>query len=260
MLVALGQDQVGPLPGRQDVLFQIQIVDILPDVAGDLGRLALGQLGVVVEVGVRIREGAAAKLEETLDIPGAQQFGVGIHIDGEVDEVRYEDAVRILRVVHAALQHIEPFQDQDVRLLHHLLLIRNDVVDEMGVNGGLDFLVAGADVGDKLHQMADVVGLREPLAAHQAALFQHLVGVEKAVGGDQLHPRVLRPALQQRLHDARRGALAACHTAGDADDVGALAARLTEELFQHPAAALLGLDVEIEQTGEGQIDLFHLLQ
>jgi len=75
VLVALGEDEVGPLPGRQDVLLQIQVVDILPDVVGDLGRLALGQLGVVVEIGVGIREGAAAEFEKTIDVPGAQQLG-----------------------------------------------------------------------------------------------------------------------------------------------------------------------------------------
>ncbi len=214
----------------------------------------------MVEVGVRIRECTAAKLEETLDIPGAQQLGIGIHIDGKVDEIRHEHAVRILRVVHAALQHIEPFQDQDVRLLHHLLLVGNDVVDKVGIDGGLHLFVSRADVGDKLHQMTDIVGLGESLAAHQAALLQHLVGIEKAVGGNQLYPRVLRPTLQQRLQDARRGALAAGHTARDADDVGALASGLAEKLLQHPAATLLGLDVEIEQTGERQIDLFDFPQ
>ncbi len=114
----------------------------------------------------------------------------------------------LLRVIHAALQHIEPFQDQNVRLLHHLFLIGNDVVDKVGVNRRFDLLVTSADVGDKLHQMADVVGFREPLAAHQAALFQHLVGIEEAVGGDQLHPRMFRPALQQGLQNTGRGAFA----------------------------------------------------
>ncbi|MNH03009.1 hypothetical protein D3C79_622590 [compost metagenome] len=165
-----------------------------------------------------------------------------------------------LRVIHAALQHVQPLQDQDVRLLHHLLLIRQYVVDEVGVNGGLDLLVAGANIGDKLHQVADVVGLREALAAHQPALLQLLVGIQEAIRGDQLDAWMLGPAFQQRLHDAGRGALAPRHAAGDADDVGALAAGLAEKLLQHPTAALLGLDVEIEQTGKGQIDLFHLAQ
>ncbi len=224
MLVALGQDQVGPLPGRQDVLLQIEIVDILPDVVGDLGRFALGQLGVVVEVGVRVRESTAAEFEEALDIPGAQQIGFGIHIDGEVDEIGDKHPVRFLRIIHTALQHIEPFQDQDVRLLYHLLLVRDDVVDKVGVDRRFHLLVASPDIGNKLHQMADVVGFREPLAAHQATLLQHLVGIEEAIGGDQLHPRVLRPALQQRLQDTSRGAFAPRHTAGDADDISTLAA------------------------------------
>ncbi len=224
MLVALGQDQVGPLPGRQDVLLQIEIVDILPDVVGDLGRFALGQLGVVVEVGVRIRESATAEFEEAFDIPGAQQVGFGIHIDGEVDEIGDKYPVRLLRIIHTALQYIEPFQDQDVRLLHHLLLVRDDVIDKVGVDRCFHLLVASPDIGDKLHQMADVVGFREPLAAHQATLLQHLVGIEEAVGGHQFHPRVLRPALQQRLQDASRGAFAPRHTAGDADDISTLAA------------------------------------
>lgn len=144
---------------------------------------------------------------KTIDVPGAQQLGIGIHIDGKVDEVRHEHAMRVLGIVHAALQHIEPFQDQDVRLLHHLLLVGQDVIDQVGVDGGLDLLVAGADIGDKLHQMADVIRLGESLATHQATGFQLLVGKQEAVGGDQLHPGVLRPALQQCLKDTGRGAL-----------------------------------------------------
>ncbi len=166
----------------------------------------------------------------------------------------------ILGIIHAALQHVEPFQDQDVRLLHHLLLVGQDVVDEVGVDGGLDLLVASPDIGHKLHQMADVIGFREALSTHQAASLQLLLGIEKAIRGDEFDLGVFRPTLQQSLQDPRRGAFAARHAAGDADDVSTLAAGLAQKLFQHPAAALLGLDVEIEQAGEGQIDLFHLPQ
>jgi len=72
--------------------------------------------------------------------------------------------------------------------------------------------------------------------------------------------RMFRPALQQGLQNTGCGTFAPRHAAGNADDIGALATGLAEELLQHPAATLFGFDIEIEQAGERQIDLFHFPQ
>ena len=165
----------------------------------------------------------------------------------------HEHAMRVLGIVHAALQHIEPFQDQDVRLLHHLLLVRQDVIDEVGADGGLTSRGRHADIGDKLHQMTDVIRLGNPLRRIRPRLPAPLLGNRKpsVVTSSTLGCLASAPAVPGRIR-----AVVSCprHAAGDADDdVGALAAGLTEKLLQHPAAALLGLDVEIEgQTGGGR--------
>ena len=77
-----GRDEGWPAPGSARCFLRLLVVDILPDVVGDLVASLLGQLGVVVE----IESGSKAplrNLEKTIDVPGAQQLGIGIHIDGK---------------------------------------------------------------------------------------------------------------------------------------------------------------------------------
>jgi hypothetical protein len=105
-------------------------------------------------------------------------------------------------------------------LLHDDLLVRDDVVGEVGVHRGAHLGAARLDVGDEAQQRPAVVGLRETLALQQPAPLQLGIGVEEAVGGHQLDVRGVRPAAEQLLEDPRRRRLAHGHRAGHTDDEG----------------------------------------
>src|SRR5690606_17496413 len=87
VVAALAQDHVGAFARGQDVLAQVQQVDAGPDVVGDLARLRLAQVAVVVEVGRRILEDALLQREEPVDVPRLDVLDGGVDVDGEVEEV-----------------------------------------------------------------------------------------------------------------------------------------------------------------------------
>ena len=58
---------------------------------------------------------------------------VGVDVDGEVEEIRDEHRRRLL-LTRPGLQHIQPFDDDDVRLMDRLILTGNDVVREVRVD------------------------------------------------------------------------------------------------------------------------------
>ena len=51
----------------------------------------------------------------------------------------------------------------------------------------------------KRKERSSVVALGKPLAVHQPARFEHVVRMEKTVGGDQVDLGVIRPTGEQRL-------------------------------------------------------------
>ena len=99
-----------------EVITQIRVVDLIPDLTGGGHRLLFRQAGIVVEVAGRIGKGALAKTQETLYVPSLQQGGVGVDEDGKVDKVRYKYPVRVMGIIHAALQHVQAFQDENIGL------------------------------------------------------------------------------------------------------------------------------------------------
>ncbi|MNT05063.1 hypothetical protein D3C71_2024390 [compost metagenome] len=42
--------------------------------------------------------------------------------------------MRVVRVIHAALQHVQPFEDQNIRLCHRFIAIGDAVVYQMGID------------------------------------------------------------------------------------------------------------------------------
>ena len=77
----------------------------------------------------------------------------------------------------------------------------------------------------------------KPLRCKQAAALQLGVGVEEAVGGDQLDARGVGPAGEHLAQDPRGGRLADRHRAGDADHERGARRRLAEERRSSPRAA-----------------------
>ena len=117
------------------------------------------------------------------------------------------------------------------------LLAVDDVVGEVRVHGRAHDRLARLQLREELQQPAHVVALGEPLAAHQAARFELRVRIQEPVGGDEVDARVVGPAHQQRLQDARDRALADRDAAREPDDVRRVRVELTEERLGHRLAA-----------------------
>ena len=88
------------------------------------------------------------------------------------------------------------------------------------------------------------------------------VGVEEAVGGDQVHLRVVLPPGQQRLKHACGGGLADRRAAGHAHDEGhrsvGILPRLTQELVGCREQTLARGDLQVDQPSQREEDLFDL--
>src|SRR6267142_2692364 len=129
--LALCEDQVGTLARRQDVLVQIDKVDARPDRARSLDRVLIGELRIAMEIGLRIAEGGAAQRQKAIDVPAQQHILVGVEVDREVEKVRHIGDRFAVLGWPPGLQHIEPFDNQDIGLIDRHPLIRLHVVDEM---------------------------------------------------------------------------------------------------------------------------------
>ena len=130
----------------------------------------------------------------------------------------------------------------------------------MGVDGSLHVARARFHLGHKPQKVGLIIGFRESLAVHQSAGFQVLGGVQKAVGGDQVHAWAGLPSLQQHLEHAGGGGLAHGHGATHADDVGNLGILLTEEDRRGFVEQTVRLHAQVNQAGEGEIDLGDLFE
>ena len=95
-----------------------------------------------MEIGGGIAERGLPEPQEALDIPVLDQPVCGVDIDGEVEEVRDErDGRAVLRQL-GRLEHVQAFDDDDVGPLDDDGLIRQHVIDEMGIDRRLDALAA----------------------------------------------------------------------------------------------------------------------
>ena len=99
---------------------------------------------------------------------------------------------------------------------------------------------------------------------HQVSSRQFVVGIQEAVGGDQVDARVVFPAGQKRLQHTGGGRLADGDAAGHADDERhrpvRILLRLAEELRGRREQRLAGGDLQVDQPGQRQVDLFDLEQ
>ena len=160
----------------------------------------------------------------------------------------------------AGLQHVDALDDQDVRPVDLDPFVRDDVVGQMRIDRRAHRPPAGLDVAQERQQRRQVVAFRKALLLHQALPFEHGIGEQKAVGGDQIDLRPRRPARQQRLQHARGGRFADRHRAGDADDVGHLAVFDAEEAPLREIQPLRRIDIDRQQPRQRQIDLLDLLE
>ena len=212
-------------------------------------------MGEPVEEAALVLEDRVAEGEEALDVPLLDVVFFGVDVDREVEVVADE----LGRLV-ADLQDVETLEDHDVRLADHVLLARDDVVDDVAVDGRPDLGLAALHPREERQQPARVVALGEALAVHDAAVPEHGVRVEEAVGGDEVDLRVVGPPLEEGLEDAGERALADGDAAGDADHVRHLGRERAEERRRHLLEVLGGGDVEVQQAGEREVDVGHLVE
>ena len=69
---------------------------------------------------------------KAIDIPGLNIGNLSIHIDGKVKEVCH-----IETIVLWILKDIDPFHDNEVRSLDGLLLVRDDIINLVRIDGDL---------------------------------------------------------------------------------------------------------------------------
>ena len=128
------------------------------------------------------------------------------------------------------------------------LLVRDDVVDQMRIDRRTHGVSAGLDVGQEAQQPRQIVALRKTLFLHQAFAREHRIGIEEAVGGEEIDLGDVRPAGQQRLQNTRGGRLADGDGAGDADDVRHLRVFGAEEALLSAKQPLGGSDIERKEA------------
>ena len=199
-----------------------------------------------MEVALRIGEGSGAKLHEAVHVPLLNMLGLGVHIDGEVEEIAERRTHSAVLAVPGRLQHIEPFQDQHVRATHHHLIVGDDVISKMRVLRGPDFRAAGLDLRHKAQQPTAVISLREAFSLHQPTALQLSIGVEESIGGHQFHPRSRRPAPQHLLQHARSSGLAHSHRTSHADHKRRTPRGLTQELIGLGPQMCCGLHIDVQ--------------
>ena len=145
--------------------------------------------GEVLEEALRVLEHRLAELQEALDVPLLDVFFGSVDEDREVEVVADE-----LLAAVADLQHVQPFEDQDVGLVHGHPAAFDDVVHDVAVDRRVDLGDAALQLAEEHQQSPRVVALGEPLAVHDVALFEHRVRMEEAVRRHQIDLRMVRPA------------------------------------------------------------------
>ncbi|MPM15728.1 hypothetical protein SDC9_62100 [bioreactor metagenome] len=258
MVGALAEDRGGAAPGRADVQGEVRAVDGVPDVRRLPGGALLAHLGVAAEVRPRITEGGLPQRHEPLQVPGPDVLRGGVDVHGEVEEVAQRQTGRPVGVHPGRLQHVQALHHDDVGPPDHQPLVRHDVVRQVRVDRGGDLGAARLHVDHEAQQRPPVVRLGEALAVHDAAPFQLLIGVEEAVGGDQLDVGVVGPVAQQLGEQPGRRRLAHGDRAGDADDERSALDVQPQERVGGPVEVATVPEVQAEQPGQRLVDLHHV--
>src|SRR6516225_838491 len=84
---ALVKDQAGALAGREDVFVKVRFIDGAPNFESIRSCFVGCELGVAMEVGGRIAKCGLTKAHEACNIPFFYDLGVGVEIDGKIEEI-----------------------------------------------------------------------------------------------------------------------------------------------------------------------------
>src|SRR6266446_7349981 len=135
----------------------------------------------------------------------------------------------------------------------------HDVIGQMGIDRTRHGRPARLDVGKEPDERRNIVAFGEPFSAHQPTLFEDVSWMQEAVGGYQIDLGVLRPAREEFSQDPRGRALPHCNAPREADHVGHLGGRVAEKRGASSVKYLLGFDIEVEESGQWQVDIDDLL-
>ena len=207
-----------------------------------------------MEIAAGVAKRRFAQSHETGDIPFFQKRLVGVQKDRKIEEIRHEGDHLVFARKTVGQEHIETFDNQDVRSVHGYGLARHHVVDEMRIDRGDHIALARLDVRQEANERAAIVAFGKALALHQALANESGVGVQKAVGGDEFDFGRIGPSRQQRLENAGGRRLAHRHRACNADDIGHLAVVGAEKALRRLEQALRRGDIKGEQARQRQID------
>ncbi len=103
---------------------QVGTVDLVPDPVRLLHGLLLGEMAVTAEVRRRVAKGGLAQPQEALGVPKADVLRRGIDVHGEIEEVAHRQTDPPVATDPGRLEHVEPFDQHDVRTLDGELLVR----------------------------------------------------------------------------------------------------------------------------------------
>lgn len=255
MVGLFGQHQLRPAPGGQHILLQVGLVDPLPDVPCGALRLLIREGGVAVEVGLRLRERRAPQLPEPVHVPLLDVGGLGVDVDGEVEEVTQRQALPAVMPRPRRGQHVQALHDQHVRAADHHFLAGHDVVGDVGVPRCAHFLGAALDLAHETQQSPAIVGLRKTFPVQQLPPLQLGQRIEETIRGDELHIGGARPAAEHLAQDTGDGGLAHRNRPGNADyergALGLLAQERGGGRMQLPGR----LDVQVQEPGQRQVDI-----
>ena len=152
----------------------------------------------------------------------------------------------------------QPLEHEHVGADHHLGATVDDVVGGVRVHRRAHLCLTGLQRGEEPEQRAHVVALGEALAAHQPARLEHRVGEQEAVGGHEVDARVLGPAAEHRLQQARNRALPGRDAAADTDHVRHACVQMAEERLGDDAQVASRREAQVQQPREREVNLFDL--
>ena len=81
MIRTFAQNQIGAWAGWQNIFFEIDQVNRVPDARGSFFGLRITQRGIAMEIGVGVFECAVAQAEEAFNVPSLEVDFFGVNED-----------------------------------------------------------------------------------------------------------------------------------------------------------------------------------
>lgn len=102
--------------------------------------------------------------------------------------------------------------------MHDDLFAGNDVVREVRVERGADFVRSAFDHREETEKGSAIVGFWEPFSVHDSATLELSVWKQEAIRRHELHSRGIAPPCEECVKHAGRRRLADGYRTRDADD------------------------------------------